>query len=95
MSDLAPILSLHSPLPQGGGLPRHLYGTRAALFYLLRETAGPLAPAPLPVALPAPPPAARVLPFAPPAAPPPQARAALGDLLHSDSFDFRGPGDPG
>jgi hypothetical protein len=92
MSDLAPILSLHAPPPQSGGLPRHLYGTRAALFHLLRETADPLRPAPPPVALPALPPVARIVPFAPPPAPP--ARAALGDLLQSDSFDFRGPGDP-
>jgi hypothetical protein len=85
MSDLAPLLLPRAPLP------RHLYGTREALFYLLREAA------PLPAAL-APPPlvgiqdlpqTARVVPILPR-----PARPSLGDLLHSDSFDFRGLGDP-
>lgn len=89
MSDLAPIL------PRPAPLPRHLYGTRAALFHLLRDapdpggTARPAPlPAPAPVALP--PTVVRMLPV--PSAP---ARPSIRDLLHSDSFDFRAPGDPG
>ena len=89
MSDLAPLLTPQSPLPG------HLYGTRAALFHLLRDAphpAGTARPAPLPppspVALPAT--VVRMLP-----APPAPARPSIRDLLHSDSFDFRGLGEGG
>lgn len=89
MSDLAPLLLPPAPLP------RHLYGTRAALFYLLRAPAGPAAIAPAVAGpgaphLPAPPRLAQVLPLA--VAP---VRPAFRDLLQSDSFDFRSAADPG
>ena len=56
MSDLAPLLTPQSPLPG------HLYGTRAALFHLLRDAPDPARPARPP---PPPPPPPR-----PPAPPP-------------------------
>lgn len=89
MSDLAPLLLPPAPLP------RHLYGTRAALFYLLRAPAGPEAiapatPSPGTPPRPAPPRPARVVPLA--VAP---VRPAFRDLLQSDSFDFRSAADPG
>ena len=83
MSDLAPLLPPRAPLP------RHLYGTRAALFYLLRETPEPAALAPSPLSLAVVHPLrARVVPTLPE-----PARPSLRDLLQSDSFDFRGLGD--
>lgn len=122
MPDPSPFPLSHRPPASdtGGVLPAHLYGTRAALFHLLREAAptpfaGPAADI---VALPAPAhgmsrtrktpwqvvpqPAPQVGPQAGPhpvaAAPadpiPPATRAALGDMLQSDNFDFRSFGTP-
>jgi hypothetical protein len=90
MSDLAASLPLHPPLNGGAsGLPAHLYGTRAALFYLLREADAPIAfvparPAP---AAPAPRPSAQIVHM--PADPVRPQRTVVRDMLMSDSFDFR------
>lgn len=77
-------------------LPAHLYGTRAALFHLLREAdpppfAGPAAEiVALPVQGPGPVrPRTAPLQVVPSAAPTVPARSALGDMLQSDNFDFR------
>lgn len=107
MPDLASPLMLRSPLTEARAtLPAHLYGTRAALFYLLREAevpadfappgpapARPFAPPPSFVAPPAPRPSAQIVQMLPEPARP--ARAAVHDMLMSDSFDFRGFGDQG
>ncbi len=98
MPDPSPFALPHRPSQTGAGipLPAHIYGTRAALFHLLRETApAPFAgPAAEIVALPAqgPGPArprAAPLQVVPSAGTTVPARSALGDMLQSDNFDFR------
>jgi hypothetical protein len=88
--------------------PAHLYGTRAALFYLLRETGEPptfaqahQAAAPeaslTVVASPGPAKATPPVPSAQILQMLPESarpvRSAVHDMLMSDSFDFRGIGD--
>ncbi len=88
-----------SPQADGGtALPAHLYGTRAALFYLLREIGEP-APLALPTAgtgltavplfarAAAPQHSAQILTMSPEPVLP--ARSPVRDMLMSDSFDFR------
>jgi hypothetical protein len=78
-------------------VPAPIYGTRAALFHILRDAAGPVPEAPKPAGavlslVPSPAPT-----LGPDAGPAPRlsAEARLAALLDSDGFDFRFPRDRG